>query len=72
MQTSRTDAPDLPWAGLTDPRLTTQFVLRLSDRELAQLRYIRAHSPESTQQFCRRHLLAAMAAEIERLTGVPA
>jgi hypothetical protein len=59
--------PPYPWQ-TARPDVQKTFLLRLPEPDLERLRYIAAHTPESMQQFCQRHLAAAIEAAIQALT----
>jgi hypothetical protein len=59
--------PQYPWQ-TARPDVQKTFLLRLPESDLERLRYIAAHTPESMQQFCQRHLSAALEAAIQELT----
>ncbi len=59
--------PDVPWdAARSDVQKT--FNLRLPEKHLLMLRYIAAHTPDSMQTFCQKHVLPAIEAKIAELT----
>ena len=63
----------LPWLGLRSDKRTELFNLRLTESEMAKLRYIAEHTPDSMQTFCQKILLPAMEQKIaEILKQTPA
>lgn len=54
----------MPWEGKDDKRRVNQFVLRLTDAEVAKLRYIGETTKDSMHIFCVRAVRQAIEAGI--------
>ncbi len=53
-------ASDQPWLNCRNDKRNEVYNLRLTEMEMAKLRYIAAHSQDSMQTFCQKILLPAI------------
>lgn len=51
---------DLPWAGLREDKRTELYNIRLTEVEMAKLRFIAEHTPNSMQTFLIKTILPAI------------
>lgn len=56
-----------PWVNCRNDKRNEVYNLRLTEMEMAKLRYIAAHSQDSMQTFCQKILLPALDARIHAL-----